>query len=165
MCILFLSAFSFIHYGKENENAEIGYVSAIAAVVKRIFEESGVDDVVVNIRTLDVFKKKISLLQTAYRRASLLNGWKTGLKYQLKIYSNEVAVQKVKTQCEILRGQIKNHSHATHLICIFAKTFVVNFLSSSRTSISYRWLPFLILFLILSFKHWPYSSINLAPPF
>ena len=102
-------------------------MSAIAAVVKRIFEESGVGDVVVNIRTLNVFKKKISLLQTAYRRASLLNGWKTGLKYHLKIYSNEVAVQKVKTQCEILRGQIKNHSHATHLICIFAKTFVVNF--------------------------------------
>ena len=95
--------------------------------MKRIFEESGVGDVVVNIRTLNVFKKKISLLQTAYRRASLLNGWKTGLKYHLKIYSNEVAVQKVKTQCEIRRGQIKNHSHATHLICIFAKTFEVNF--------------------------------------
>ena len=111
-------------------------MSAIAAVVKRIFEESGVGDVVVNIRILNVFKKNISLLQTAYRRASktgekslakLLNGWKTGPKYRFKIYSNEVAVQKVKTQCEILRGQIKNHSHATHLICIFAKTFVVNF--------------------------------------
>ena len=111
-------------------------MSAIAAVVKRIFEESGVGDVVVNIRILNVFKKKISSLQTAYRRASktgekslakLLNGWKTGPKYQFKIYSNEVAVPKVKTQCEILRGQIKNHSHATHLICIFAKTFVVNF--------------------------------------
>ena len=111
-------------------------MSAIAAVVKRIFEESGVGDVVVNIRILNVFKQKISLLQTAYRRASktgekslakLLNGWKMGPKYQFKIYSNEVAVQKAKTQCEILRGQIKNHSHATHLICIFAKTFVVNF--------------------------------------
>ena len=111
-------------------------MSAIAAVVKRIFEESGVGDVVVNIRILNVFKKKISLLQTAYRRASktgekslakLLNGWKTGPKYRFKIYSDEVAVQKVKTQCEILRGQIKNHSHATHLICIFAKTFVVKF--------------------------------------
>ena len=109
-------------------------MSAIAAVVKRIFKESCVGDVVVdNIRILNVFKKKISVLQTAYGRAcnkslaKLLNGWKTGPKYQFKIYSNEVAVQKVKTQCEILRGQIKNHSHATHLICIFAKTFVVNF--------------------------------------
>ena len=35
----------------------------------------------------------------------LLNGWKTGPKYQFKIYYNEVDVQKVKTQCEILRGQ------------------------------------------------------------
>ena len=99
MCILFLSAFSFIHYGKENGNAEIGCVSAIAAVVKRIFEESGVGDVVVNSRILNVFKKKISLLQTAYRCASkagdkslakLLHGWKTGPKYQFNIYSNEV---------------------------------------------------------------------------
>ena len=52
--ILFPSTFSFIHHGKENENAEIGYVSAIAAVVKRVFEESGVGDVVVNIRILNV---------------------------------------------------------------------------------------------------------------
>ena len=70
--------------------------------VKRIFEELGVDDVVVkrlNSRILNVFKKKISVLQTAYRRASkaggqslakLLNGWKTGPKYQFKIYYNEV---------------------------------------------------------------------------
>ena len=109
--ILFLPAFSFIHHGKENENAEIGYVSAKAAVVKRIFKESSVGDVVVdNIRILNVFKNKISELQTAYGRATkagekslakLLNGWKTGPKYEVKIYSNEVAVQKVKTQCEI----------------------------------------------------------------
>ena len=70
--------------------------------VKRIFEELGVDDVVVkrlNSRILNVFKKKISVLQTAYRPASkaggqslakLLNGWKTGPKYQFKIYYNEV---------------------------------------------------------------------------
>ena len=51
-----------------------------------------------------------------------------GTEISIQIYSSEVAVQKVKTQCEILRGQIKNHnSHATHLICIFAKPFVVNF--------------------------------------
>ena len=79
--------------------------------MKRIFEESGVGDVVVNIRILNVFKKKISVLQTAYRRAgkagekslaTLLNGWKTGPKDQFKIYSNEVALQKVQTQFEIL---------------------------------------------------------------
>ena len=69
MCILFLSAFSFIHYGRENKNAEIGYESAIAAVVKYIFEESGVSDVVVHSRILNVFKK-ISVLQTTHRRAS-----------------------------------------------------------------------------------------------
>ena len=36
-------------------------------------------------------------------------------------------LMKLRCKSEILRGQIKNHSHATHLICIFAKTFVVNF--------------------------------------
>ena len=96
----------FIHHGEENENAEIGYVSAVAAVVKRIFKESCVGDVVVdNIRILNVFKKKISVLQTAYGRASkvgekslanLLNGWKTGPKYQFTIYSNEVKSFEVK---------------------------------------------------------------------
>ena len=82
--------------------------------MKRIFEESGAGDVVVNSRILNVFKKKISVLQKAYRQASkaggkslakLLNGWKTGPKYKFKIFYNEVEVQKVKTQCEILRGQ------------------------------------------------------------
>ena len=63
--MLFLSAFSFIHYGKKNKNAEIGYESATVAVVKISFEESGVSDVVVNSRILNVFKKKISVLQTA----------------------------------------------------------------------------------------------------
>ena len=73
--------------------------------MKRIFEESGVGDVVVNSRILNVFKKKISFLQTAYRCASkagekslakLLDGWKTGPKYQFNIYSNEVKSVKVK---------------------------------------------------------------------
>ena len=58
----------------------------------------------------------------------LLNGWKTGPKYQFKIYYNEVEVQKVKTQCKILRGQKRalyqvssqmetdhRHSHAIYL--------------------------------------------------
>ena len=68
-----------------------------------------------NRRILNVLKKKISGLQTAYRRTSkaggksqakLLNGWTAGPKYQFKIDYNEVEVQKVKTQCEIRRGQI-----------------------------------------------------------
>ena len=81
---------------------------------KRIFKKSGAGDVVINSRILNVFKKKISILQKAYRRASkaggkslakLLNGWKTRPKYQFKFFYNEVDVRKVKTQCEILGGQ------------------------------------------------------------
>ena len=37
---------------KENKNAESGYESAITAVVRIIFEESGAGDVVVNSRIL-----------------------------------------------------------------------------------------------------------------
>ena len=48
--------------------------------MKRIFEESGVGDVVINSRILNVFKKNISLLQTAYRRAS-----KAGEKITAKV--------------------------------------------------------------------------------
>ena len=71
------------------------------------------------LNVLNVFKKKISVLQTAYGRASkagekslakLLNGWKTGPKYQVKSYSNEVAVQKVKTQCEIKEPKSRHSS-------------------------------------------------------
>ena len=88
----------------------------MAAVVERIFEESGVGDVVVNSRILNVFKKKISVLQTAFRRerkaggkslAKLLNGWKTGISGPSTV-----------------RDQIMK---ITPLICSFAKTFVVNF--------------------------------------
>ena len=52
-------------YIMARRNAEIGYESATVAVVKIIFEESGVSDVVVNSRILNVFKKKFSVLQTA----------------------------------------------------------------------------------------------------
>ena len=127
--------------------------------MKRIFEESGVSDVAVNSRILNVFKKKISVLQTPYRRASkaggkplakLLNGWKTGPKYQFEIYYNEFEVQKVKTQCEILRGQIKNHSHATHLYLRFAEFSSFSSLYQPREFQFHTvGCPF-----VLSFKHW-----------
>ena len=55
---LILSAFSFIHYGKENKNAEIGYESTTTAVVKTIFEESGVSHVVVDSRVLKRLQKE-----------------------------------------------------------------------------------------------------------
>ena len=44
--------------------------STTAAVVKIILEESGAGDVVVNSRILNVFQKKISVLQKAYWHAS-----------------------------------------------------------------------------------------------
>ena len=99
----------------ENKNAEIGYESATAAVVKIIFEESGVSDVVVNSRILNVFKKKISVLQTGGLKTCERGRSKnTGKVVEWMENRTEISVRNL-LQCEILRGQIKNHSHATHL--------------------------------------------------
>lgn len=68
----------------------------------------------VNKRILNVFKKKISILQTAFKRASksggkalkkLVNGWKFGPNYKLKVFYNEVGVLKLKGDCDRLRGE------------------------------------------------------------
>ena len=68
----------------------------------------------VNKRILNVFKKKISILHTAFKRASksggkalkkLVNGWKLGPNYKLKVLYNEVDVLKLKGDCDRLRGE------------------------------------------------------------
>ena len=72
----------------------------IASVVKKILENSGAHDVEVNKRILNVFKKKISILQTAFKRAS-----KSGPNYKLRVFYNEVDVLKLKGDCDRLRGE------------------------------------------------------------
>ena len=63
----------------------------------------------VNKRILNVFKKKISILHTAFKRASksggkalkkLVNGWKFGPNYKFKVFYNEVDVLKLKDDCD-----------------------------------------------------------------
>ena len=65
----------------------------------------------VNKRILNVFKKKISILHTAFKRASksggkalkkLVNGWKFGPNYKFKVFHNEVDVLKLKDDCDRL---------------------------------------------------------------
>ena len=100
---------------KEKESHEReGADSAIATIVKRILKESGAGDVVTNSRIINVFKKKISIIQTAFKKASklggstlkrLVNKWKTGPKYRFKVFYNEVDVIKLKSQCEALQGE------------------------------------------------------------
>ena len=54
----------------------------------------------VNKRILNVFKKKISILHTASKRAR-----KSGPNYKLKVFYNEVDVLKLKGDCDRLRGE------------------------------------------------------------
>ena len=65
----------------------------------------------VNKRILNVFKKKISILPTAFKRASksggkalkkLVNRWKFGPNYKFKVFYNEVDVLKLKGDCDRL---------------------------------------------------------------
>ena len=106
---------SFLIYtlSKENQEGE-SYELAIAAVVKRILEDSGARGVLINSRITNVFKKKISTLHTAFKRASksggnalkkLVNGWKNGQKHRFKVFYNEVDVLRLKSECDLLRGE------------------------------------------------------------
>ena len=95
--------FSFLIYTiskeKKSDDGE-GNDSPIASVVKKILEDSGAHNVEVNKRILNVFKKKISILHTAFKRAS-----KSGPNYKSKVFYNEVDVLKLKGDCDRLRGE------------------------------------------------------------
>ena len=105
-CSTFFFSFLIYTLSKENKSADgEGDESPVAAIVKKILEESGGHNVLVNKRILNVFKKKISILQTAFKRASksggnalkkVVNGWKFGPNYKLKVFYNEVDVLKLK---------------------------------------------------------------------
>lgn len=58
--------------GKSHDDE--GNDSPLASVVKKILEDSGAHNVEVNKRILNVFKKKISILHTAFKRASKSGG-------------------------------------------------------------------------------------------
>ena len=109
--------FSFLIYTISKENKSVdGEVdeSPIAAIVKKILEEAGARNVLVKKRILNVFKKKISILHTAFKQASksggntlnkVVNGWKFGANYKLKVFYHEVDVLKLKSDCDRLRGE------------------------------------------------------------
>ena len=95
---------------KKSDDGE-GNDSPISSVVKKILEDLGAHNVEVNKRILNVFKKNISILHTAFKRASksggkalkkLVNGWKFGPNYKFKVFYNEVDVLKLKDDCDRL---------------------------------------------------------------
>ena len=72
--------------------------------MKKILEDSGAHNVEVNKPILNVFKKNISILHRAFKRAS-----KSGPNYKLKVFYNEVDVLKLKGDCDWLRGEKRAH--------------------------------------------------------
>ena len=77
------------------------YDSWLAIVVNSILLESGICGVTVSKQLLQAFKKKISFLHCAWKRAKggnpsrkLLNIWKSS-SYNMTIYYNELAMDKL----------------------------------------------------------------------
>ena len=72
--------------------------SVIAGIVEKILRESGIRGVVVNSRIINVFRKKISLLYSAFKKFSrrggksiskLIDSWKVK-NYSFKIFYHEL---------------------------------------------------------------------------
>ena len=92
-----------------NENAD----SVIAGIVEKILKESGIRGVVINSRIDNVFRKKISLLHSAFKKASrsggknikkLTDSWKAK-NYSFKIFYHELQNYSLIEENQQLRGQ------------------------------------------------------------
>ena len=90
------------------------YESWLAAVVNKILVESGIRGVLLGSRLLNVLKRKIITLHSAFKRASksggrslnkLLNVWKVGPKYHLTIYYNEIELVTLEKGNNELKGE------------------------------------------------------------
>ena len=92
-----------------NENAD----SVIAGIVEKILKESGIRGVVINSRIVNVFRKKISLLHSAFKKASrsggktmkkIIDSWKAK-NYSFKIFYHELQNTSLIEENQQLRGQ------------------------------------------------------------
>ena len=97
----------------KRDNGE-SYDLWLAAVVDKILLQSGIRGVMVGQRILNVFKKKIISLQSAFKRASksggkcvtkLLNVWELGKKYRFTIYYKELDVVNIEYENRKLKGE------------------------------------------------------------
>ena len=98
---------------RKRQNGE-SYESWLAAVVNKILVESGIRGVLLGSRLLNVLKKKIITLHSAFKRASksegrslnkLLNVWNVRLKYHLTIYYNEIELVTLEKENNELKGE------------------------------------------------------------
>ena len=100
---------------KESEKADgENYQSVLLAIINKVFNRSGIHGIIINSRILEVFRKKISCLEKAVKKASkcggrqlnvLLTKLRTGPCYQFKVYYNEVDVVQLKNENSKLRGE------------------------------------------------------------
>lgn len=92
---------------RKKEDGET-YESWLAAVINRILVQSGLRGVIVGSRIINVFKKKLSTMYSAMKRATksggrnvklLMNAWQFGAKYKFTIYYAGCARIKKKYKC------------------------------------------------------------------
>jgi uncharacterized protein HemX len=81
--------------------------------VEKILRESGIRGVVINCRIINVFRKKISLLHSAFKKVSrsggksirkLIDSWKA-INYSFKIFYHELQNNSLIEENQQLRGQ------------------------------------------------------------
>lgn len=97
----------------EGKIDDLSTESAWSARIRRIFEESALKGLILNNRIVNVFKKKISLLLSALRKAGQKGGrhvkklkekWQKET-YSFKIFYNEIEACQLQEENRGLRGQ------------------------------------------------------------
>ena len=93
--------------------------AGIMRLIKKISKASGIEGVVINSRVINVFKKKISILNSKLKSASnfggrqakkLLDAWKSNT-YSFKIYYHELDAKKVATENQDLCSHKRKLEH------------------------------------------------------
>lgn len=106
----FYPTFSYLLYTIAKENEEGSGESAFAAIVEKIFQETGIRGVVVNNRIINVVRKKIGSLCAELIRVKKKSGG-FGVKriinktYEVKIFYHELDKYVIEKENQDLRGK------------------------------------------------------------
>ena len=107
----------------ERKIDDLSTESASSARIKRIFEESALRGVIINSRIINVFKKKISLLLSALKKAGqkgsrhvkkLKEKWQKET-YSFKVFYNEIEACQLQQENRALRGQRESWKHPSQM--------------------------------------------------
>lgn len=110
----FYPTFSHFLYAIAKENEEGSGESAFAAIVEKIFQETGIRGVVVNNRIINVVRKKIGSLCAELKRVKkksggfgvkrIINKWRDQT-YEVKIFYHELDKYVIEKENQDLRGK------------------------------------------------------------